>query len=410
MGFAADLAALAPADGERLWRATPRGTYNFTDGPPGAALAAGEGRVVVGVRERLHAFDAATGDPAWSVDAATTAPAVADGVVSTGGVGVAAADGAVRWRFEVGDDVESSPAVVGNVVYVGSDDYHCYALAANSGAVVWRARTDGPVRSSPAVGDEAVYVGSADGALHAFDRADGSERWAFDAGAPVESSPTLADGTVYVGSRGGVLFAVDAAEGRERWRVDYGGGFERTTPAVVDGTVYAGANGVLRALSTADGSEEWRVDFGTDDLANAVPVAVDGRVVVNPDETVHALDAADGTTLWSRPTGPSVLPAPAVRGGTVYTGGGTTVEAFDLATGDRRWRTAAGVDPEVVAGEAAVYLRSHGSSIVALAHEDGRVLWERDGVTARGSPAVAGDYLFVGDADGGVRALGPEPE
>jgi len=98
------------------------------------------------------------------------------------------------------------------------------------------------------------------------------------------------------------------------------------------------------------------------------------------------------------------------RDGTVYAGGGTTVEAFALATGERRWRTAAGVAPEVVAGEAAVYLRSHGSLIVALAHEDGRVLWERDGVAARRSPAVAGEYLFVGDADGGVRALGPEPE
>lgn len=131
---------------------------------------------------------------------------------------------------------------------------------------------------------------------------------------------------------------------------------------------------------------------------------------MNPDETVHALDVADGRGIRSRPTGPSVLPAPAVRDGTVYAGGGTTVEAFALATGDRRWRTAAALDPEVVAGEAAVYLRSHGSSIVALAHEDGRVPWERDGVAARGSPAVAGEYLFVGDADGGVRALGPEPE
>jgi outer membrane protein assembly factor BamB len=215
---------------------------------------------------------------------------------------------------------------------------------------------------------------------------------------------------VYVGSRDGVLFAVDAAEGTERWRFEFGGGFERATPAVADGAVYAGADGVLRALATADGSERWRVDFGTDDLANAVPVAVDGYVVVNPDETVHVLDAADGSTVWSRPTGPSVLPAPAVRDGTVYAGGGTTVEAVDLESGERRWRTEAALDPEVVAGEAAVYLRSHGSSVVALAHDDGRVLWERDGVTARGSPAVAGDYLFVGDADGGVRALGPEPE
>ncbi|MCH8349839.1 MAG: PQQ-binding-like beta-propeller repeat protein, partial [Chloroflexi bacterium] len=39
-----------------------------------------------------------------------------------------AATGQEKWRFETGDRVSSSPAVVDGVVYFGSDDGHLYAV------------------------------------------------------------------------------------------------------------------------------------------------------------------------------------------------------------------------------------------------------------------------------------------
>ena len=41
-----------------------------------------------------------------------------------------ASTGDLLWRYQTGDDVSSSPAVVGGVVYVGSDDGYVYAIAA----------------------------------------------------------------------------------------------------------------------------------------------------------------------------------------------------------------------------------------------------------------------------------------
>ena len=38
--------------------------------------------------------------------------------------------GDLRWRYETGDDVFSSPAVVDGVVYVGSGDRYLYAVSA----------------------------------------------------------------------------------------------------------------------------------------------------------------------------------------------------------------------------------------------------------------------------------------
>ena len=52
------------------------------------------------------------------------------------------------WTATTGGTVESSPAVVGGVVYVGSKDDKLYALNATTGATLWTAATGGEVNSS----------------------------------------------------------------------------------------------------------------------------------------------------------------------------------------------------------------------------------------------------------------------
>jgi hypothetical protein len=54
-----------------------------------------------------------------------------------------------RWSYAAGSDVASSPAVVNEVVYVGSGDNDVYALNAATGAKLWQFDTRGPVDSSP---------------------------------------------------------------------------------------------------------------------------------------------------------------------------------------------------------------------------------------------------------------------
>lgn len=73
----------------------------------------------------------------------------------------------------------------------------------------WRFNTDGAVFSSPAVVDDTVYVGSNDGNLYAIATADGTERWRTETDDAVYSSPVVADGVVYVGSYDGTVYAVE---------------------------------------------------------------------------------------------------------------------------------------------------------------------------------------------------------
>jgi outer membrane protein assembly factor BamB len=67
---------------------------------------------------------------------------------------------------------------------------------------VTRARVD----SSPAIAGGRVFVGSSDGKLYVLDAATGEKRWEFDAGDAITASPAVAAGRVVVGSHDGRLY------------------------------------------------------------------------------------------------------------------------------------------------------------------------------------------------------------
>jgi outer membrane protein assembly factor BamB len=75
----------------------------------------------------------------------------------------------VQWRFVTGNDVTSSPLVVGNVVYVGSLDGHFYAIDKLTGEKLWDYDIGNQITSSPAIYNGKVYVGSHDGKMYCFE-------------------------------------------------------------------------------------------------------------------------------------------------------------------------------------------------------------------------------------------------
>jgi len=302
-------------------------------------------------------------------EAVTSSPAVVDGTVYVGShddnvYAIDADSGDEQWRFETGNDVRSSPAVVDGTVYVGSSDGVVYAIAADSGDEQWRFGTDEAVTSSPAVVDGVVYVGSQDGIVYAIDAAEGTESWRFDAGAPVESSPAVAptgsgttdsgdsnaengdsngrDLAVFVGSDDGIVHALAAGDGEKRWEFDTGSPVAGS-PAVADGVVYVGSQSRnVYALAADDGEGLWRFDTGG--AVTGSPAIADGVVYVGSRSTiVYALDADAGETLWEFETGQPVAGSPAVTDGTVYVGSSDAhVYGIDAAEGTELWAFDAG--------------------------------------------------------------------
>ena len=71
------------------------------------------------------------------------------------------------WKFKTEDEVFSSPAISGGIVYFGSYDGHLYAVDLKTGQEKWKFKTEDEVRSSPAISGGIVYFGSYDGHLYA---------------------------------------------------------------------------------------------------------------------------------------------------------------------------------------------------------------------------------------------------
>ena len=83
---------------------------------------------------------------------------------------------------------------------------------------IWETSPDIPVDSSPAVVADVVYVGTAAGELVALGLSDGKLRWRYKAGESIgESSPAVLEGRVFIGDLDGTIHAVNAADGNAAW-------------------------------------------------------------------------------------------------------------------------------------------------------------------------------------------------
>lgn len=221
-----------------------------------------------------------------------------------------AESGRERWRFRTGGRVRSSPALVDGTLYVGSFDGILYALDARTGAERWRHATEGTtllsanfgydrrsIQSSPAVVNGVVYVGSRDGSLYALSARDGSRRWryAHDATSWAISSPSVRDSVVYEGSSDGHFFhTLRASDGRELWRVVSEHSVWASPVAagpivyIAEGGYDARGAGLVRALDAATGEERWRYRVGGGVLSS--PAVGDGILIVGSDDGgVYAL-------------------------------------------------------------------------------------------------------------------------
>ena len=80
-----------------------------------------------------------------------------------------------------------------------------HALVAKTGKPRWTHMTRARIDSSPAIAGGRVYVGSNDGRLYALDLTTGKVAWEHDEGAAITASPALASGRIVIGSTAGRL-------------------------------------------------------------------------------------------------------------------------------------------------------------------------------------------------------------
>ena len=307
----------------------------------------------------------------------------------------------LKWKFQTGDRLVSSPAYADGVIFFGSDDGNVYAVDAADGHQLWQLHTGGPVPSTPAIAGELVYVASYDGKFYALDRRTGKPQWKFategerrfeakglhgmqprnqtiaDPFDVYLSSPVVADGAVYFGSGDGNLYALDALSGELRWKF-HTGDVVHASPAYADGVVFFGSwDSYFYAVDARTGAEKWRFHGGED-------------------SSFH-----NQVGFQSSPT---------IAGGVVYTGcRDSNLYAIDAGTGKEKWRfNNAGSwvisSPAVARGKVLFGTSDSSLYLVADAETGKEVVRKQGRAYMFSSPAVAGDVVFSGVLNGTLEA------
>ena len=270
------------------------------------------GRHTPGDRGLVIAWNADTGRRLWTFHAGAieTSPLLVGKLLYVGSwnglvYALHARTGRVRWTFRADAGITSSLARGGGSVFVASNDGRLYSLNAKTGRVLWRAQSFARFGqreyfyATPAVAYGRVFIGNADGIVYAYGAGSGHLLWARRAGTYVYTAAAVWHKTVYVGTWDGYFVALDAATGRIRWRHDAAGGITGA-PTVMDGLVY------YSTFGTFTNSHERRVEDGQN--------------------RTFALDARTGKAVWQFPDGYySPIVADPAR---VYLAGVSTVYAL----------------------------------------------------------------------------------
>ncbi len=211
-----------------------------------------EGNVLFGSHDNnLYCLNAANGSLVWKFATegmVNCSPAIVDGHTFVTGCDshlrvIDVKTGMQVTDMPLGIYLIASPAVVDNMLYVGTHGGEVLAIDWKASKHVWTYEVKpGEVafHSSAAVNDKYVIVGGQDKKLHCLHRATGKVAWIFNAKRQIDSSPVIVADRVYVGSHDGKLYGLDLETGKEVWSFTDGRPFS-ASPAVGEGCLVIGS-------------------------------------------------------------------------------------------------------------------------------------------------------------------------
>ncbi|MCX6997700.1 MAG: PQQ-binding-like beta-propeller repeat protein [Kiritimatiellaeota bacterium] len=222
----------------------------------------------------------------------------------------------------------------------------------------------------------------------------------------------------------------------QKWKVTVGRG--DATPAWVGDKIYVFVNDasgdITLCCEASTGKELWRNKYdaqaatepmGQHPGPRSSPAVAGGKIVAyGARGTLSCLDVATGKVAWRKDDFPGVWPrfftsaSPLIADHVVIAQLGSErqggVVAYDLATGDQKWKwTAAGTayaSPALLTvGTTRMVVALTAQNIVGLALADGKLLWElpfaaQERAYNAATPIVAGQTVIYSGAGRGTRA------
>ncbi len=204
--------ALDAATGKQLWTYNRQDTTNVMTIRGGSKPALANGNLYVGFSDgSLVAFSAKTGTQQWEITLNRNS------------------------RFK---DIDSSPLVDSDFIYINSYDDKLYCVSKANGEIIWSVKSGGV--STPIVAGDKLFYTTSKGDLVALAKKDGKELWRYksDSGG-ILSDPVLYNGFVTAGESQGSLIFIDMLSGIKKGAFEPGRGvFSRPTASVEQKAIY----------------------------------------------------------------------------------------------------------------------------------------------------------------------------
>lgn len=163
--------------------------------------------------------------------------------------------GELKWRFPEGDTVDSkvpevtaTPTTNGEFVFVPTADGRMSAFKADEGQLIWQFQTGAAIHSSPTLVGDRLFFGSDDDFVYCINAKTGDLMWKSNdhlKPAPLSDdatgSPVYYNGVIYINSSDMKLFALEAESGKIIWRQRLTSPSLDISPVAFNGKVYLAA-------------------------------------------------------------------------------------------------------------------------------------------------------------------------
>ena len=326
------------------------------------------------------------------------------------------------WTFQAGDMIESTAAIVDNVVYVGVSDGYLYAIDAATGKNTWKYQTSAPIKSSPSIHNGVIYFGDGEGIFHAVDIATRKKKWQFSTEGEIISSANFAGNRVLFGSYDGFLYCLNIKNGELVWKYETEG-YVHGTPAIYENfVIVTGCDSYLRIINIDDGKQTQMVNLGA--YVGASPAILDDKKDSQDTVEVSAycgtygnevlgVELKTGKIAWRYQHPVRKLPffaSAAVTADLVIIGGrDKIVHALSPEKGEPKWTYTAKSRIEsspVIVGKRVFFGTTRGL-FIALDITTGELAWEfAIGSPIVASPSVADGKIYIGTEDGILYCFG----
>jgi outer membrane protein assembly factor BamB len=253
----------------------------------------------------------------------------------------------------------------------------------------WYTPTGAAIQSSPAIVNGVAYVGNDAGVLSAINVTTAAPLWTYTiaSNAAIRGGPAVDGSLAIFGAVDGTLYEVNTTTGQLFGSLPIGGNL--TSPAASGGVAYIASDSgsVTAVVESHNGSPVmmWTASVGNPIHSSVAfdPATTGSPVVVGDDSgTITAIDGTTGQTLWTAKTDGAVTGTPSIRAGVVYVGSSDgNIYAFNETTGAAVWQfnvgsaiTAGGVAGGVVGPTSSVIYGTANGRLIALT-DAGKQQW-----------------------------------